>query len=159
MNPRIRKFIAAVEIAAGFLGMALASASAAGPGLSILPRILTGVIGIPFGLCAYAGRSLWLNEPRGYFLSILVQAAQVPAWSSPSVFYIFYCGAQLGAWFGEAGIVPLWGLGSRFTLYWIEAPRGEAVGLNFVALLLLGYLVLDRVQGETISPGSLVSTR
>jgi hypothetical protein len=141
MNRRILKLIAAVQIVGGFVGMALASGSAVGSRLNLLDRIFTGSLGIPFALCAVAGRDLWLDRPRGYLLSVLVQAAQLFAWSSPNVLYVFHCGAQLGVWLGKAAVAPLWGLGSRLTLNVIEWPRGEAVGINFLALATLGYLI------------------
>lgn len=141
MDRPVLKLIAAVQIVGGFVGMALASGSATGPNLNLLQRIFTGSLGIPFALCAYAGRDLWLDRPRGYLLSVVVQAAQLFAWSSHGVLYVFHCGAQLGVWLGKTAVAPLWGLGSRLTLNVLQWPRGEAVGINFLALFTLGYLV------------------
>jgi|SRR5215204_1359754 len=155
MIPRARRLIAAVEIAAGFVGMAMASTSAAASGLSLLQRLIIGSIGIPFALCAYAGRELWFDLPRGYPLSVLVQALQIFAWSSPSVFYIFYCGAQAGVWIGNTGLTPMWGLGSRFTLVLVEHPRGEAVGLNVLAIAALALLVIDRMASQGARIGAI----
>jgi hypothetical protein len=134
-----------MEIAGGFVGMAIASSSAAASGLSLLQRLLIGSIAIPFALCAYAGRELWFDLPRGYPLSILVQALQIPAYSSGSMLYVFYCGAQFGVWIGKTGLASMWGLGSRYTLAWMDQPRGEAVGLNFLAMAALAALVIERV--------------
>jgi hypothetical protein len=139
---RLRRFIAAFEFVGGFVGMALASNSAAAPGLSIFHRVLVGLLGLPFALSVYAGRALWLGESRGYLLSMLVQAAQVFAWSSPYVLYMFFCGAQLGAWFGTGGVTLLWGLGSRFTLNVVAYPRAEGIGVNLLALWALGHLTV-----------------
>jgi hypothetical protein len=166
----IRRFIAAIEIAGGFLGMALASTSATSPGLNLFHRVWTGLLGIPFALCAYAGRALWLDQSRGYLLSALVQAAQLVAWSSPNLLYVFYCGGQLGAWLGGENLLPQWGLGSRLTLNVVAGPGGDAlVGVNLVAVWALAYLALawraktrapvsrwlrSPVQDETIIPGS-----
>ena len=52
MIARPRKLVAALEIAGGFVGMAIASSSAAASGLSLLQRLLIGSIGIPFALSA-----------------------------------------------------------------------------------------------------------
>src|SRR6187549_2181202 len=143
MIPRPRRLVAAMEIAGGFVGMAIASSSAAASGLSLLQRLIIGSIGVPFALCAYAGRELWFDLPRGYPLSVLVQALQIPAWSSASMLYLFHCGAQFGVWIGKTGLAPMWGLGSRFTLVLVEHPRGEALGLNFLAIAALAGLVID----------------
>jgi hypothetical protein len=155
VHVRPRQFIALLEIAGGFLGMAVASSSAAAPGLSLLQRLIIGSMGIPFALCAYAGRELWFDLPRGYPLSILVQALQIPAWSSPSLFYIFHCGAQAGVWIGHTGLVPMWGLGSRFTLVLVEHPWAEAVGLNFLAVAALAVLVIDRMASRGAGLGAI----
>src|SRR3954464_6680395 len=155
MIPRGRRLVAGLEIAGGFVGMALASSSAAGSGRGLLQRVLIGSIAIPFALCAYAGRELWFDLPRGYPLSLLVQALQIPAWSSASVLYLFHCGAQLGMWIGKAGLAPMWGLGSRFTLVLMDQPRGEAVGLNFLAIGALAILVIDRVLSRSPEMGAI----
>src|SRR3954452_8085727 len=148
MIPRGRRLVAALEIAGGFLGMGVASSSAAASGLSLLQRLIIGSAGIPFALCAYAGRELWFDLPRGYPLSLLVQALQVPAWSSSSVLYVFHCGAQLGVWIGKGGFAPMWALGSRYTLVVLEQPRGEALGVNFLAVAAMGMLLIDRVASR-----------
>ena len=96
--------------------MGLTSMLAAGQGLALRHRVRVGLMGIPFALCAYAGRELWRGEHRGYLLSVLVQAAQIPAWSSSQALYVFYCGAQLGAWFGRDTLAPMAGLGSHLTI-------------------------------------------
>jgi len=155
MIPRGRRLVAALEIAGGFTGMAIASSSAVASGLSLLQRLIIGSMGIPFALCAYAGRELWFDLPRGYPLSILVQALQIPAWSSPSLFYIFHCGAQAGVWIGNTGLVPMWGLGSRFTLVLVEHPWAEAVGLNFLAVAALALLVIDRMASRGAGLGAI----
>jgi hypothetical protein len=155
MIPRGRRLVAALEIAGGFIGLAIASSSAAGPGLSLLQRLIIGSMGIPFALCAYAGRELWFDLPRGYPLSVLVQALQIPAWSSASLFYIFHCGAQVGVWIGNTGLTPMWGLGSRFTLVLIEQPAGQTVGLNFLAIAALVLLVIDRMASRGAGIGAL----
>ena len=155
MIPRVRRLVAALEIAGGFLGMAIASSSAAASGLSLLQRLLIGSIGIPFALCAYAGRELWFDLPRGYPLSILVQALQIPAYSSGSMLYVFYCGAQFGVWIGKTGLASMWGLGSRYTLAWMDQPRGEAVGLNFLAMVALAALVIEWVASRSASVGAV----
>ncbi len=155
MIPRGRRLVAALEIAGGFLGMGVASSSAAASGLSLLQRLIIGSAGIPFALCAYAGRELWFDLPRGYPLSLLVQALQIPAWSSASVLYLFYCGAQFGVWIGKTGLVPMWGLGSRYTLVLMAQPRGEAVGLNFLAVAALAVLVIDRVASRSVGIGAI----
>jgi hypothetical protein len=145
--------VAALEIAGGFIGLAIASSSAAGPGLSLVQRLIIGSMGIPFALCAYAGRELWFDLPRGYPLSVLVQALQIPAWSSASLFYIFYCGAQVGVWIGNTGLAPMWGLGSRFTLVLIEHSGGQAVGINVLAVAVLALLVVDRMASRSVGIG------
>jgi hypothetical protein len=147
--------VAALEIAGGFIGMAIASSSAAAPGLSLIQRLIIGSMGIPFALCAYAGRELWFDLPCGYPLSVLVQALQIPAWSSASLFYIFHCGAQVGLWIGNTGLTPMWGLGSRFTLVLIEQPAGQTLGLNFVAIAALVVLVVDRMASGGAGIGAL----
>jgi hypothetical protein len=152
-----RRFIAGLEIAGGFLGMALASTTATSPGLNLFHRVWTGLLGIPFALCAYAGRALWLDQPRGYLLSALVQAAQLLVWSSANALYVFHCGAQLGVWFGGGNIIPFWGLGSRLTLNVVAGPAGQTlVGVNLVALWALSQLALtwwDRTRTRTaVSP-------
>ncbi|MFL5448794.1 MAG: hypothetical protein ACJ8AX_09615 [Gemmatimonadales bacterium] len=149
-----RRVVAALEIAGGFVGMAVASSSAAASGLSLLQRLIIGSIGIPFALCAYAGRELWFDLPRGYPLSLLVQALQIPAWSSASMLYLFHCGAQYGVWIGKTGMAPMWGLGSRFTLVLMDHPRGEALGLNFLAIVALVVLVIDRVTSRGVGIGA-----
>ena len=154
MNSQARRLVAALEIAGGFIGIAIASSSAAGPGLSLLQRLIIGSMGIPFALCAYAGRELWFDLPRGYPLSVLVQALQIPAWSSASLFYIFHCGAQVGVWIGNTGLTPMWGLGSRFTLV-IEHHGGQAVGLNFLAIAALVLLAIDRMASRGAGIGAI----
>jgi hypothetical protein len=134
VNHRLRKFIAAIEILGGFAGMGLTSSLAMGEGLILAQRIMVSSIGVPFALAAYAGRALWLDQDKGYWLSMAVQAAQVPAWSSPAALYVFYCGGQLGAWFGRTTLAPRLGLGSHLTLSWSHQARGVAFGLNFLAL-------------------------
>ena len=131
--------------------MGVASSTALASGLSLLQRLIIGSIGIPFALCAYAGRELWFDLPRGYPLSLLVQVMQIPAWSSASMLYLFHCGAQFGIWIGRSGLAPMWGLGSRFTLVLMDQPRGEALGINFLAIAMLAVLVVERVA--TRSPG------
>lgn len=155
MISRARRLVAALEIAGGFIGMGVASSSAAASGLSLLQRLIIGSIGIPFALCAYAGRELWFDLPRGYPLSILVQALQIPAWSSPSLFYLFHCGAQVGVWIGKAGLAPMWGLGSRFTFILVEQPRGDALGLNFLAIAALAVLAIDRIASRSAGMGAI----
>ena len=150
--------VAALEIAGGFVGMAVASSSAAASGLSLLQRLIIGSIGIPFALCAYAGRELWFDLPRGYPLSVLVQALQIPAWSSASMLYLFHCGAQLGVWIGKTGLAPMWGLGSRVTFILAEHPRGEALGLNFLAIAALAGLVIDRILSRSAGIGAIRAT-
>ena len=135
--------------------MAIASSSAAASSLSLLQRLIIGSMGIPFALCAYAGRELWFDLPRGYPLSVLVQALQIPAWSSASLFYIFHCGAQVGVWIGNTGLTPMWGLGSRFTLVLIEHPGGQALGLNFLAIAALALLVIDRMTSRSAGLGAI----
>jgi hypothetical protein len=155
VHPHIRRSIAALELAGGFVGMALASTSVTAPGLNLIQRVFVGLLGVPFAISVYAGRALWSGQPRGYPLSLLVQAAQVPTWSSHSVLYVFYCGAQFGAWFGKAGPAPMWGLGSRFTLNVLDYPRGEALGLNFLAICALTLLTLDwwATRTSAVAPG------
>jgi hypothetical protein len=154
MHPRIRQFIAGLQIGGGFVGMALASTSTAASGLSLFQRVYTGLLGIPFALAVYAGRALWQGQSRGYLLSMAVQAAQIPAWSSHTVLYVFYCGAQLGFWFGRTRTAPLWGFGSRFTWNVLEYPRGEALGINFLALLALILLVVGWCRVKQTTPRS-----
>jgi hypothetical protein len=43
----------------------------------------------------------------------------------------------------------MWALGSRYTLVVLEQPRGEALGLNFLAIAALGILLIDRVASHT----------
>ena len=155
MMPRARRLVAALEIAGGFIGMAVASTSAAASGLSLLQRVIIGSIGIPFALCAYAGRELWFDLPRGYPLSLLVQALQLPAYSTASMLYLFHCGAQFGVWIGKTGLAPMWGLGTRFTLELMDHPRGEAVGLNFLAMAALAVLVMERVAARSTAIGTI----
>ena len=150
-----RRLVAGLEIAGGFIGMAVASSSAAASGLSLLQRLIIGSIGIPFALCAYAGRELWFDLPRGYPLSLLVQALQIPAYSSASMLYLFHCGAQFGVWIGKTGLAPMWGLGSRSTLELMNHPRGEAVGLNFLAMVALAALVIERVASRSTGIGAI----
>lgn len=144
MNRRIRRLIAALEVAGGFAGLGLAFMLSMGQGLTLWHRFLLGLMGLAFAVCAYAGRELWRGAPRGYLLSALVQAAQIPAWSSAHVLYVFYCGAQLGAWFGRESLAPMAGIGSHLTVSWASPQRGEAFGLNFLALWALWQLVMGR---------------
>ena len=155
INPRVRQLIAALQVGGGFAGMGLASMLSMAQGLALRHRVLFGLIGIPFALCAYAGRELWRGERRGYVLSMLVQAAQIPAWTSPGALYVFYCGGQLGLWFGTNTLAPMAGIGSHLTVSWATTPRGEAFGLNFLALwafwqLLLGWSAV-RVEASPSS--------
>jgi hypothetical protein len=154
MNPRIRQLIAALQIGGGFAGMGLTSMLAMGQGLAIRHRFLLGLMGVAFAICAYAGRELWRGERRGYVLSVLVQVAQIPAWSSANVLYMFCCGAQLGAWFGAKSIIPMAGFGSHLSLSWASQPRGEAFGLNFVAVWAFWQLWRGWSAAETVSSSS-----
>ena len=152
MNVRIRRFIAGLEIVGGFAGLYLSSTIAMGEGLSLRQRVIFSSFGIPFALSAYAGRALWRDEVRGYWLSILVQALQVPAWSSPSALYTFYSGLQLGAWIGRRDFAPLAGIGSHLSLGWAQEARGEAFGINVLALVLLWQLWLGCLDLRTPTP-------
>ena len=156
MNPRLRKLIAAIEILGGFAGMGLTSTLAMGGGLTLTQRIMVSTLGVPFALAAYAGRALWLDQDKGYWLSMAVQAAQIPAWSSPGALYVFYCGGQLGAWFGRSTLAPMLGLGSHLTLSWSDQARGDAFGLNFLALWAFWQLARGWMVGQaTESPASV----
>jgi hypothetical protein len=154
MNPRIRQLIAALEVAGGFAGLGLTSMLSMAQGLTVWHRFLLGLMGVAFAVCAYAGRELWRGEPRGYLLSVLVQAAQIPAWSSAHVLYVFYCGAQLGAWFGRESLAPMAGVGSHLTVSWASQPRGEAFGLNFLAVWAFWQVVLGWSGARAIAPPS-----
>jgi hypothetical protein len=140
MNQRIRQLIAVLEVGGGVAGVALVSMVGTAGGLRLWHRFLLGLTGLVFVLCAYAGRELWRNQPRGYALSMVVQAGQVVAWSSPQALYVFYCGASLGAWYGSTTLAPMAGIGSHLTASWATEPRAEAFGLNFLALWALWQL-------------------
>jgi len=156
MNVKIRRFIAGLEIAGGFAGLYLTSTLTMAEGLNLRQRLVVSAIGIPFALCAYAGRALWRDEVRGYWLSILVQALQVPAWSSPTALYTFYCGLKLGVWIGPGGFAPIAGVGSNLSLSWASRPYQEAIGINVLALLLLVQLWLGCLDLRTSPPPTSV---
>jgi hypothetical protein len=154
MKLRIRQLIAALQVGGGFAGMGLSSMLAMGQGLAVQHRIIIGLLGVPFAVCAYAGRELWRDNPQGYMLSALVQAAQIPAWSSPKVLYLFYCGAQLGLWFGRGDLIPMAALGGSLDVSWAVKPRGESLGINFLALWAFWQVIKGWSAGRVVAPSN-----
>ncbi len=152
MHQRVRQFIAVLEIAGGFAGIGLISMLAWNADVNLRQAIILGLGGLPFLASFHAGQALWRDLPKGYAWSALVQAVQIPAWSSPGLLYVFYSGGQLGIWFTQASPQPLVGIGSHLSLSWVaDVARGNAFGLNVVALWAFWQLVLGRPR-SVIAP-------
>ena len=153
MHQRVRQFIAFLEIAGGFAGIALTSTLVWSSGVNLRQAIIIGLSGLPFLASFYAGQALWRDLPKGYAWSALVQAVQIPAWSSPGLLYVFYSGGQLGMWFTQGSPQPLAGIGSHLTLSWAaDVARANAFGLNVVALWAFLQLVLGRPRSVIVAP-------
>lgn len=91
-----------------------------------------------------AGISLWDGNPKGSFLSIIVQAFQIPYIVIPGITYTFISGLQLGAGItitpSNFGIRGLAYLGSSSNIYFARIPKYVILGINFIPIIIIAYL-------------------
>ncbi|HVX87741.1 MAG TPA: hypothetical protein VG940_02350 [Gemmatimonadales bacterium] len=124
-------------------------------GLTIAQRVMVGSLGLPFAFVALAGRELWKDGPLGVELSMVAQALQAFAWTSPSLYYNFACGLQGGIWVGPRILAPFGYLGSTLSINVGDEPRATALGVNLLAITLYVALWLSDRKTEYPPPAPL----
>ncbi|MBZ5588754.1 MAG: hypothetical protein LAO05_09325 [Acidobacteriia bacterium] len=139
----VRKLIAANQLVGGVVGIALflygilfgRSATESLPAL-----VLWACEIFLYGVAVCAGYALLRNDPRGYRLSLAVQACQLLRFTSPYVAYVFTCGTFLTYTF--APYAPGGKSDIRFALG-AELPADSplSIGVNAIAALSLLWLI------------------
>ena len=141
----IRRAIAVIQVLGGAQGLWFTLP------IVFSPRF---VIGFPFGIIyavsIFAGIGLWRNSRRGERWSLLVQAAQVPWFTSPHFAYSLSVGIGLWAGVGSAGARGERRTASSFLIEALfgDLPAGRSLqwtlGVNYLALAALVYLLWTR---------------
>ena len=146
-NRRVKwgaRFIAFLLIAGGILGVMLAITLIRNFAHQHQPyRIIVPVISIVvFGWSGLKGIDLWLGKPSGYKWASILFALQVPAFSIARLSYEFSTGMSARILFGHSNRRFGADIGSSLNLLISPEPQGWMLGINFVAIIALIYLLM-----------------
>ena len=139
------KVIAVVQIIGGIMGVAftvfglvftLVAAHAEGQ----LPSPLYFSYSIPFVLACVAGILLWKGKKAGVLLSLILQAAQIPAFNIKYFAYSFYVGPYIPLEFTQFRLSLSFSFGASLSYY---APENEPflLAVNLAALGAFLFLI------------------
>lgn len=151
MRNLITKLIAIIEIVGGALGFVLNVYLA----FEIYPEVFQNNLPIGeisfitcimlFGLAAYAfaffsGLFLFKGHPRGYSMSLVTQALQIPQLLIAGVTYYFGVGMHFVIAYSNEVVSSNFFLGSSWEIKYSEAPLETFIGINVIALIFFIYL-------------------
>lgn len=97
----------------------------------------------------YAGFKLWKNNKRYKLIALILFLMQIPIVSSKYLSYSLYTGIQVAIFFGEN--TPLYKLffGGEVSFYILNTTMPFYIGINFFAILVALYLLLQIVKDKT----------
>ena len=95
-----------------------------------------------FGWGALKGIDLWRGKPSGYQWARILFALQIPAFSVARSSYEFSTGASARVLFGNSNRRFGTDIGSSLNFQISPEPQGRMLGINFVAVLVLIYLLM-----------------
>ena len=138
-------------IAGGILGVMLAVALIRNFAHQHQPyRIIVPVISIVvFVWCALKAIDLWLGKPSGYKWATILFALQIPAFSISRLSYEFSTGASARVLFGHSSRRFGADIGSSLNFLISPEPQGWMLGINFVAVIVLIYLLMVSPPNKT----------
>jgi hypothetical protein len=101
---------------------------------------ITSAVG-PFGLTAAAGITLLRRQQQGLALSLIVQASQVPFWSSSASVWKFSAGVVASVWAIRGDLRTLLGYDFSLVVGGNDPLQPHLVGVNLFALAIIILLV------------------
>lgn len=137
------KFIAIVEMVGGIVGILL------GIGLAVkffeMPASLNGLLLMILFSCPFcAGLFLWKKHRLGYPLTVIVQALQIPVFSSACFSYLFSSGLFFAITIGAMGLNFEFNIiGSKFNIA-VNQNDPFSIGINFIPIIFLWQLYKHR---------------
>jgi hypothetical protein len=99
-----------------------------------------------FGVVSLAGALLLKSKWRhSRWLTVVVQAIQIPTWSSQASSYLFLGGIYAAVLWQQRHAIPLIGWSVSLQIGWADSA-GKYFGLNFMPLVVLALLRYSRVR-------------
>ena len=152
MNRLILQLIAVLEIVGGIWGLSIMLYRMANvlDNFKFLLFILLYMV--PFILSLCAGILLWKQKSIGLTLSLVLQLLQVPYFAFAGLYYSFISGVLVGIRISFLEGLTHYNFNFLFGGYCqiqTGLPIGiSAIGINIFALVVFGFLLLNRVKGK-----------
>ena len=105
---------------------------------------------VVFGWVGLKGIDLWLGKPSGFKWATILFALQIPTFSISRLSYEFSTGISARMLFGHSNRQFGANIGSSLNFLISPEPQGWMFGINFVAVIVLVYLLLVSTKGTPV---------
>ena len=152
LNLRLTKTIAALQVVGGILGIVtgvygiVTILMEKDPRLALNLALILGYT-IPFFVAAIAGVLLWRGKLAGLWLSLVIQALQIPHVALSNFAYHFVVGATIPLVIEPSSLSIAFDFGTSIRVSGGVLPQDgapEVIALNLLALLICGFLFYQR---------------